>query len=134
MCGRYALHAMPEVIALQFGLAAVPEGLPARYNIAPSQDAPVIRQDASGRRELVPMRWGLVPHWSKEPKTSYSTINAMAETVDTKPAYRTAFRRRRCLVPASGWFEWQATPRGKQPWYFRPRERELLAFAGLWER
>src|SRR5512134_312269 len=134
MCGRYALHAQPEVIALQFGLAEAPKGLRARYNIAPSQPAPVIRQETEGRRELVLMRWGLVPHWSKEPKTSYSTINAMAETVDTKPAYRTAFRRRRCLVPASGWFEWQATPRGKQPWYYRPKEGELLAFAGLWER
>lgn len=134
MCGRYALHAQPEVIALEFGLAESPQGLRARYNIAPTQDAPVIRLRADGKRELALMRWGLVPHWSKEPKTSYSTINAMAETVDAKPAYRTAFRRRRCLVPAGGWYEWQATPRGKQPWYFRAREGELMAFAGLWER
>lgn len=134
MCGRYALHAQPEVIALQFGLAEAPKGLRARYNIAPSQEVPVVRCRPGGERELVPMRWGLVPHWSKEPKTGFSTINARAETVDAKPAYRTAFRRRRCLVPASGWYEWQATPRGKQPCYFRPRTGELLAFAGLWER
>lgn len=134
MCGRYALHSQPEVIALQFGLEEQPQGLRARYNIAPTQEVPVVRRRSDGKRELVPMRWGLVPHWSKEPKTRYSTINAMAETVESKPAYRTAFRRRRILVPASGWYEWLATPRGKQPWYFRPKESELLAFAGLWER
>jgi len=134
MCGRYALHSQPEVIALQFGLAEPPAALRPRYNIAPSQDVPVIRLGTDRKREMVPMRWGLVPHWAREPKTGYSTINAMAETVESKPAYRSAFRRRRCLVPASGWFEWQATARGKQPWYFRPRKGELLAFAGLWER
>ena len=134
MCGRYALYSSPEAITRRFGLARAPEALPPRYNIAPSQQAPVVRERPGGGRELALMRWGLVPSWSKEPKTSYSTINAMAETVHVKPAWRAAFRRRRCLVPASGWYEWEETPRGKRPWFFRPREGELLALAGIWER
>lgn len=134
MCGRYALYSHPEAILRHFGLARLPEALSPRYNIAPSQQAPVVRGARGGGRELALMRWGLVPGWSKEPKTSYSTINAKAETVHVKPAYRTAFRRRRCLVPASGWYEWEETSQGKRPWFFRPREGELLALAGLWER
>jgi putative SOS response-associated peptidase YedK len=134
MCGRYSLHSQPEVIALQFAIGLPLPALKARYNMAPSQQAPVVRCRADGTREIVLMRWGLVPHWSKEPKTTYSTINAMAETVDTKPAYRTAFRRRRVLAPANGYFEWKALAGGKQPWYFRPKGAALLAFAGFWER
>jgi putative SOS response-associated peptidase YedK len=104
MCGRFALNSPPQRIARQFSLDEVPELLP-RYNIAPSQAIPIIRQGGEGRRELVMVRWGLIPAWSKEPKSSYSTINARAETVATKPAFRSAFRARRCLVPADAYFE-----------------------------
>lgn len=134
MCGRYALYSRPEAIRRHFRLSFLPVGLRPRYNIAPSQQGPIVRASPEGGRELVLMRWGLVPRWSKEPKVSYSTINAMAETVHLKPAYRAAFRRRRCLVPASGWYEWEETPPGRRPWFFKPKAGDLLAFAGIWER
>ena len=134
MCGRYALYSRPEAIRRHFRLSFLPVGLRPRYNIAPRQQGPIVRASPEGGRELVLMRWGLVPRWSKEPKVSYSTINAMAETVHLKPAYRAAFRRRRCLVPASGWYEWEETPPGRRPWFFKPKAGDLLAFAGIWER
>lgn len=132
MCGRFALHASPEVVALQFGLASVPRLAP-RYNIAPGTDILAVRAP-DGAREALPLRWGLVPAWAKDAAIGARMINARAETVAEKPAFRAAFRRRRCLVPASGFYEWQARPGGKQPWYIRPREGELFAFAALWER
>ncbi|MCX7962461.1 MAG: SOS response-associated peptidase [Burkholderiales bacterium] len=133
MCGRFALHASPEVIALEFALAAVPAFAP-RYNIAPGSDILAVRA-RDGAREAVLVRWGLVPAWAKDARVGGARmINARAETVAEKPAFRAAYRRRRCLVPASGFFEWQARPGGKQPWYIRPRTGELFAFAGLWER
>lgn len=135
MCGRFALNSPPQRIARQFSLDEVPELLP-RYNIAPSQAIPIIRQGGEGRRELVMVRWGLIPAWSKEPKSSYSTINARAETVATKPAFRSAFRARRCLVPADAYFEWQPRPDSKlkQPFLISLKDQSLFAFAGLWER
>ena len=103
-----------------------------RYNIAPTQDAPAIRfLDGSGHLGL--LRFGLVPHWADEPRTEYSLINARAETVASKPAFRAAFHRRRCLIPATGFYEWQVTRQGKQPWYVHVRDSELFAMAGLWE-
>ena len=110
-------------------------GIPPRYNIAPSQDVPVVRLDPDQARELVLMRWGLVPSWAEDPKSGYRTINARAETVDRSPAFRAAFRKRRCLVPATGYFEWlTAADGGKQPYRFVPKAGGLFAFAGLWER
>ena len=110
MCGRFALSSQVKAIAKHFGVpeagVRVEEGTP-RYNIAPSMPILAVRLDPTGERELVKLKWGLLPHWSVEPKTSYSTSNARAETVDTKPAFRAAFKRRRCLVPANGWFEWR---------------------------
>jgi len=132
MCGRYALHAPPDLLAEQFQ-ATPGEDLPPRFNIAPSQPVPAVRDAGSGR-EWVLLRWGLVPAWAKEEKTSYSMINARAETVAVKPAYRAAFRQRRCLIPASGFYEWRAGPGGKQPYYLRLKNTEVFAFAGLWER
>ncbi len=132
MCGRYTLSADPEVLRSHFDLGEVP-ALPPRFNIAPSQEAPLIRQGPE-HRELALARWGLVPFWAKGPKTRYRMINARAETVATKPAFRHAFRRRRCLVPADGFYEWQARPGGKQPYYFRLIGQAVFAFAGLWER
>ncbi|WP_077728243.1 SOS response-associated peptidase [Methylocaldum sp. 14B] len=138
MCGRYALKGKEGRIMRQFELYEIPR-LIRRFNIAPSQAVPIVRLTPEGQRECVLVRWGLLPSWAKEPKIDYSTINARAETVATKPAFRNAFRRRRCLVPASGYFEWAARPgsKTKQPYFISLREGELFAFAGLsehWER
>lgn len=136
MCGRFTLgRSRPE--RLQAGLGAwlrhpFPDLTP-RYNIAPSQQVAIVRQASDGLCDVARVTWGLVPSWSKEPKTSYSTINARAESVDTKPAYRNAFRHRRCLVPADGWYEWERRGTTKIPWYFHRRDGADFAFAGIWE-
>lgn len=105
-----------------------------RYNIAPSQQVPVVRIRQDNTLECAEMRWGLVPHWSKESKVSYSTINARAESVTTKPAYRRPFQRQRCLIPADGWYEWQiVSKQKKQPHFFHLAEDRLCFFAGLWD-
>jgi putative SOS response-associated peptidase YedK len=134
MCGRYNLIANAEAIRLLFQLPAFDERLVApRYNIAPTQPIAVVRQGPKGR-ELLPMRWGLIPWWAKDTKTLPLMINARAETVAEKPAYRDAFKYRRCLVPASGFYEWQKRERGsKQPYAAQPADGAPIAFAGLWE-
>lgn len=132
MCGRYFLHSTAETLSRLFGEMPMPL-LAERYNIAPTQPVPVVRQDPTGRREMVLLRWGLVPSWSKGPDNRYSMINARVETVAQKPAYRSAFRHRRCLIPADGFYEWRASASGKQPHVLRPRDRRTLALAGLWE-
>jgi len=132
MCGRYALHAHPDVVALQFGLGAAPDFKP-RFNIAPTQEAPVVRLGAGQKRELALLRWGLIPAWSKDPSIGGRMINARAETVSEKPAFRNAYRRRRCLVPANGYYEWKVEGGRKQPYYLRSAGGDLLAMAGLWE-
>lgn len=132
MCGRYALHASPEVVALQFGLASVPSFSP-RYNIAPAAQVLIVRDDG-GRRAAAMVKWGLVPRWAKDPSLGARMNNARAETVAEKPSFREAFRRRRCLIPASGFYEWKLEGRLKQPYYIHPAAGELFAFAGLWER
>ncbi|MBM3560733.1 MAG: SOS response-associated peptidase [Alphaproteobacteria bacterium] len=136
MCGRYthrlSWREIHDLYRLTDTVAA--PNLEPRYNMAPQQRAPVVRTMAAGGRELAFARWGLVPAWSKEPRTTYSTINARAETVATKPAFRDAFRHRRCLVPASGWYEWEDRPDGKQPWLYARADGGVLTFAGLWER
>jgi len=139
MCGRFAQYSDLPSLARRF---SVPEDMvrtnegPPRFNIAPSAQILAVRLDGEGQRELARLKWGLVPHWSVEPKTSYNTSNARAETVDSKPAFRSAFQRRRCLIPADGWYEWQTLPdqKIKQPWYYRGEQEAILAFAGLWER
>ncbi|MGH6924806.1 MAG: SOS response-associated peptidase [Propylenella sp.] len=134
MCGRYTLIANAEAIRLIFQLPAFDERLVAqRYNIAPTQPIVVVRHGPKGR-ELLPARWGLIPWWAKDPKTLPLMINARAESVAEKPAYRDAFKYRRCLVPASGFYEWQKRERGpKQPYAVQPADRAPIAFAGLWE-
>ncbi|WP_457597381.1 SOS response-associated peptidase [Hydrogenimonas sp.] len=104
------------------------------YNVPPSSDLPVWYQ-REGRGILMPMHWGFVPHWAKEKSTKYSMINARAEDIDKKPAYRAAFRRRRCLIPVNGFYEWQKVPgkRTKQPWYFTAKEAPYLLLAGVWD-
>ncbi len=125
------MHTVPEDLREHFGVDAVPEA-GASYNVAPSQKIPAVRV-ADRHREMVPLRWGLIPSWAKETKVGYRMINARAETVADKPAYRAAFRRRRCLIPADGFYEWQQSGAGKQPWYFRMKHHGVFAFAGLWE-
>ena len=108
--------------------------VPPRYNIAPTQDAPVVRQTKDAdEREMDMLRWGLVPSWSQGPDSGYSMINARAETVATKPAFRSAFRFRRCLVPADGFYEWRKVAGRKQPYRITVKDGEPFAFAGLWE-
>lgn len=135
MCGRYKLvtdaHVLIECFAVESMRFDISKLKP-HYNIAPSQDVPIIRETGAGR-ELVLARWGLVPSWSKEPRTKYSTINARLETVADKPTYRNAFRRRRCLVPADGFYEWRQSET-KMPFHIRMPDAGVFAFAGLWER
>ncbi len=133
MCGRFIQITAGEPLAERFELPAIPAVTP-RYNLAPSQPVGVIRVAAEGQREWVPLHWGLVPAWSPEPRTAYSTFNARAETVADKPTYRHAFRRRRCLIPADGFYEWCTVGKRKQPYCIAPTDDELFAFAGLWER
>ena len=131
MCGRYALHSLIGDLREHFGLFGELDFQP-RYNIVPSLHLPVVRQGESGR-ELALCQWGLIPAWSKSmPKNR--PINARAETVAEKPFFRGAFRRRRCLVPANGFYEWQRSGARKRPWYVRPRDAGLFAFAGIWDR
>jgi len=129
MCGRYTLGVSPARIAELFDLAEEPVLRP-RYNIAPTQDAPVVLATAAGRR-LELRRFGLVPFWAKDPKLGSRLINARAESVEEKPAFRTAFRRHRCLVPADGFYEWQPIGRRKQPFYVRRADAQLFAMAGV---
>ncbi len=131
MCGRYALHAHPQVIALQFGLAALPE-VKARYNIAPASQVLIVRAGETVVQAAL-VRWGLVPRWARDPAIGAKLGNARAETVAEKPSFREAFRRRRCLIPASGFYEWKAEAGRKQPYYVYPAQGELFALAGLWE-
>lgn len=138
MCGRFAQYSPIPKIARYFGVPEPDifvEAQP-RYNLAPGAHVLAVRAGQDRKRELVRLKWGLVPHWSKEPKTTYSTANARAETVDSKPVFRSAFQHRRCLIPADGWYEWALVPgeKYKQPWYYQNRDGVLLAFAGLWER
>jgi putative SOS response-associated peptidase YedK len=140
MCGRFTLRAPASVIAEQFAVFAVPP-FAARFNIAPTQPVPVIRLRPAGAaaaapnadRELVWLRWGLVPGWAKDPAIGNRLINARAESAAEKPAFRNAMRRRRCLVLADGFYEWQHTGRKKQPYFVHLPDDRPFAFAGLWE-
>ncbi len=123
----------PEAIAEVFALSEVPS-LEPRYNIAPTQLVPtVLRKLEHSDRQFQMLRWGLIPSWAKEPGIGARLINARAETVTEKPSFRTAFRHRRCLVVADGFYEWQRQERKKQPFYFRLQDGKPFAFAGLWE-
>ena len=133
MCGRYSLTTPMEAVGRLFQVAERPNLKP-RYNIAPSQDAPVVRAGEAGGRGLESMRWGLIPSWAKEARIGYKMINARAETVAQKPEFRGAFRQRRCLVPADGFYEWRKLGKVKQPYRITLAEGGPFAFAGLWER
>jgi len=133
MCGRFTLFVvgvdLAEVMGLDAALALKP-----RYNIAPGQDVLAVRAGESDGRELCTLHWGLIPHWAKDRKIAYKLINARGETVHEKPSFREAFKHRRCLIPADGFYEWQGQGKHKQPYHIRLKGGGAFAFAGLWER
>jgi putative SOS response-associated peptidase YedK len=132
MCGRFTLEIPSETLAEMFGLAEHPVVLP-RYNVAPTQQVPVIRESAEGGNRLDYLQWGLIPSWSKERSVGYKMINARSETVTEKPSFRQALRYRRCLVLASGFYEWRQEGKTKLPHYLHIRDNSPMVFAGLWE-
>lgn len=133
MCGRFTQTASSAVIAQQFDVAEPPLFTP-RYNIAPSQPVAAIRiEPDTTTRQLVLLRWGLIPSWAKDPKIGHQCINAKAETVAEKPSFRAAFKTRRCLVIATGFYEWQVDGKRKQPMWIGLKSHRPFAFAGLWE-
>jgi len=135
MCGRYFITTPPEAIRRLFRYADQPN-FPPRHNIAPTQPVPIVRIE-SGERCFALVRWGLIPAWAKDPKGFSLLINARAESVNDKPAFRNAMKRRRCLFPADGFYEWKgeggAKSNTKRPFLARPRDGGPMAFAGLWE-
>jgi putative SOS response-associated peptidase YedK len=133
MCSRYFLDADGNVIAYTFAVT-VDERLRKRFNIAPTQQAPIVRVAKDGGRELALARWGLVPYWAKDLAVGTKMINARAEGVEAKPAFKSAVEKRRCIVPATGFFEWQGAVGRKQPFAITLPDRHVFGFAGLWER
>ncbi|MFG0275004.1 MAG: SOS response-associated peptidase [Phycisphaerales bacterium] len=132
MCGRYTLSTPADILQAIFRVTEWVR-MRARYNLAPMQDAVIVRAGAEGdTREAALARWGLVPHWADDPSIGGRMINARSETASGKPAFRDSFRRRRCLVPADGFYEWQATEAGKRPMLIKRPDDQPLAFAGLW--
>ena len=133
MCGRFTLTDPDADLAVQFSLPEIPE-MPPRYNIAPTQPVAAVRvSPESAQREMAFLRWGLIPFWAQDLKIGARMINARSETAAEKPAFRAAFRRRRCLVVADGFYEWQKQNGTKQPFYIHLRDAHPFALAGLWE-
>ncbi len=132
MCGRYTLATPVGALAEMFGvMGPLPEVAPS-YNIAPTQEVAAVLAD-DGARRLEMLRWGLIPSWADDPGIGSRMINARSETVPEKPSFRRAFKERRCLIPADGFYEWQKTNNGKQPFYVRMKDQNPFTFAGLWE-
>ncbi|MBN2429044.1 MAG: SOS response-associated peptidase [Deltaproteobacteria bacterium] len=131
MCGRFTLYLTHKDL---LGIFQVDETLSIepRYNISPSQEVLAIREEEK-KRHLVRLRWGLIPFWADDPKIAYRTINARSETAHKTPSFRSAFKNRRCLIPASGFYEWKREGKTKQPFYIRRKDGQPMAFAGLWE-
>ena len=133
MCGRFALFALGQDVAEQFDVL-IDHELEPRYNIAPTQPVAAVRLNAStGKREFTYLQWGLIPSWAKDPKIGSRMINARSETAAEKPSFRAAFKRRRCLIPASGFYEWQKLGDRKQPAFIHNEDDRLMGLAGLWE-
>ena len=132
VCGRFALFASSEEVAQHFGVGEVfiPKS---RYNVAPTQRVAVVTANCDAERQFSMMQWGLVPYWAEERSIANSLINARAETVGRKPAFRDALTKRRCIVIASGFYEWGETEEGKWPFFISPKNGLPMAFAGLWE-
>jgi len=134
MCGRFTLFEADKILSKEFGVSGIPTLSP-RYNIAPSQSVATVRATPAGSgREIALLRWGLIPSWSKDPAIGNRLINARAETAREKPSFCNAFKRHRCLIPSSGFYEWLRWERGKQPYFVRMRDSHPFAFAGLWDR
>jgi putative SOS response-associated peptidase YedK len=131
MCGRYMIISSPEAIRRLFGYPEQPN-FPPRYNVAPTQPVPIVRL-VDGKRQFALVRWGLIPPWVKDPQRFSLLLNARCESVHDKPAFRNAMRRRRCLVPADGFYAWKEEGGRKRPYCLRPRHEGPIAFAGLWE-
>jgi len=131
MCGRFARYSDPDELLRPLGLSWQGPPLPPSYNVAPSQPVLAVRR-REDRHEAVLLRWGLIPPWAKDKSIGYRMINARAEGLADKPAFRQPFRHQRCLIPADGFYEWQRKGRHKQPWYIHRANGEPLAFAGLW--
>jgi putative SOS response-associated peptidase YedK len=136
MCGRYRRTTQEEELARLYHIPIPKQtDLPISYNIAPSQKVLAIRFNAkSQQRSLDALQWGLIPYWAKDPKISYRTINARAETVDKAPSFRQAFIKRRCLIPADGFYEWRKTAKPKLPFAIAMKDGRPFTFAGLWEK
>ena len=132
MCGRYTLRTPVEKLAEEFGFDASSVEVPPNYNVAPTQEVAAVLAEG-GERRLELLRWGLIPSWADDPGIGSRMINARAETAPEKPSFRRAFRERRCLIPADGFYEWKRTDGAKQPYYIRMRKGRPFAFAGLWE-
>jgi putative SOS response-associated peptidase YedK len=132
MCGRYTLATPVERLAEEFGFDGSSVELSPNYNVAPTQGVAAILAENGGKR-LEVLRWGLIPPWADDPQIGSRMINARAETAPEKPSFRRAFRERRCLIPADGFYEWQRANGGKQPYYIHMKEARPFAFAGLWE-
>jgi putative SOS response-associated peptidase YedK len=135
MCGRYRRTTAAEELARRYHIPIPPQrDLPISWNIAPTQEVLAIRfHPQSKQRTLDVLRWGLIPYWAKDPKIAYKTINARVETVHTAPSYRQAFMKRRCLIPADGFYEWKKVPGGKIPYSIGMADNSPFVFAGLWE-
>ncbi len=131
MCGRFTIT-NPQAIKSEFNLCEEID-FPPRYNIAPSQSIPIVKLAEQGHYSLAIVRWGLIPFWAEDPKISYKMINARAETLAEKPSFREAYKKRRCLIPADGFYEWRHDGKSKQPNYIRMKDQSLFTFAGLWE-
>lgn len=131
MCGRLTLTATSAEISQVFRLAHLQDRSP-RYNLAPTQESLIVHQDGD-QRLASEARWGLIPRWAKDRSFGNKTFNARSETIAEKPSFREAYRKRRCLVPSNGFYEWEKRDRKKQPWYFHMPDQRLFAFAGLWE-
>lgn len=131
MCGRYCLSNTPQDLKALFAYLELPN-FPPRYNIAPTQPIATVRGE-HGQRHFSLVRWGLVPSWVKDPASFTLLINGRAETAQQKPSFRASMSHRRCLIPATGFYEWRRTPEGKQPYWISPRNGGVMAFAGLWD-
>ena len=132
MCSRYSLTSPPEAIGKLFAVT-VEEAFPPRYNIAPTEPVLIVRNGERGARELVLVRWGLIPSWVKDPREFSTLINARSETAAEKPSFRGAMRHRRCLVPTDGFYEWTGKAGAKRPHLVRLEDHKPFAFAGIWE-
>ncbi len=133
MCGRFVLENPPEQLVKVYRLMSLPD-LEPRYNIAPGQPIATVRQDHAGTRQLVCVNWGLIPSWARDPVIGNRLINARSETAHEKPSFRQALRSRRCIIPASGFYEWQKAVKAKIPHYIHLRDGQVMSLAGLWEK